>query len=167
MDFKIIIIFKPDTWFLKMFLYFSKCFIDLHFKSTYFWVNFLCKGKILFFFFFCLWIVGYFNNISFFNFLTFYFVSGYSRLTMLWQFQVNNKGTQTYIYMYPFSPKLPSLPGCHITLSRGPYSTQFLEKRILSVSNCSCYLVRNQLGIFLWFIFRFSILFHRYVLSPH
>ena len=50
----------------------------------------------------------------------FYFVSGYSRLTMLWQFQLNNQGTQPYIYMYPFSPKLPSHPGCHITLSRVP-----------------------------------------------
>ena len=26
--------------------------------------------------------------------------------------------TQPYIYMYPFSPKLSSHPGCHITLSR-------------------------------------------------
>ena len=26
---------------------------------------------------------------------------GYSRLTMLWQFQGNSKGTQPYIYMYP------------------------------------------------------------------
>ena len=35
-------------------------------------------------------------------------------------FQVNSKGTQPYIYMYPFSPKLLSPPGCHITLSRVP-----------------------------------------------
>ena len=28
------------------------------------------------------------------------------------------EGTQPYTYMYPFSPKLPSHPGCHITLSR-------------------------------------------------
>ena len=27
---------------------------------------------------------------------------------MLWQFQVNSEGTQPYIYMDPFSPKLPS-----------------------------------------------------------
>ena len=111
-----------------MFSYFSKCFIVLHFKykSTYFWVNFLCKGKILFFFFFWpmnSWLLQHF----FFNFLTFYFVSGYSRLTMLWQFRVNNKVTQPYMYMCPFSPKLPSLPGCHMILSRGPYSTPFPE----------------------------------------
>lgn len=31
---------------------------------------------------------------------------------------MNGKGTQTYIYMYPFSPKLPSHLGCHTTLSR-------------------------------------------------
>ena len=27
------------------------------------------------------------------------------------------EGTQPFIYMYPFSPKLPSHPGCHITLT--------------------------------------------------
>ena len=31
----------------------------------------------------------------------------YSQLTMLWQFQVNSKGTQPYIYMYSFSLKPP------------------------------------------------------------
>ena len=30
---------------------------------------------------------------------------------------MNSKGTQPYIHMYPFSPKLLSQPGCHITLS--------------------------------------------------
>ena len=29
--------------------------------------------------------------------------------------------TQKKIYMYPFSPKLPSYPGCHRTLSRIPW----------------------------------------------
>ena len=52
------------------------------------------------------------------SFLTFYFILEYSQLTMLLQFQVDSKGTQPYIYMYPFSPKSPSHPGCHITLSR-------------------------------------------------
>ena len=37
---------------------------------------------------------------------TFYFVLGCSWLKMLW-FQVKSKGTQPYIHMYPFSPKLP------------------------------------------------------------
>ena len=41
-------------------------------------------------------------------FLTFYFLLGYSWLTMLWWFQVNSKGTQPYIYVYPFCLKLPS-----------------------------------------------------------
>ena len=45
-------------------------------------------------------------------------------LTMLWQFQVDSKGTQLYVYMYPFSPKLLSHPGCCITLSRVPCATQ-------------------------------------------
>ena len=39
---------------------------------------------------------------------TFYFILEYSRLTMLRWFQVNSKGTQPFIYTYPFSPKLPS-----------------------------------------------------------
>ena len=32
--------------------------------------------------------------------------------------------TQPYIHTYPFSPKLPSHPGCHITLSRVPCAVQ-------------------------------------------
>ena len=52
------------------------------------------------------------------------FVLGYSQLTMLWQFQMNSKGTQPYIYMYAFSPKLSSHPGCQITLSRVPCAIQ-------------------------------------------
>ena len=35
----------------------------------------------------------------------------------------NSQGTQPFIYMYLFSPKLPSHPGCHITSSRVPCST--------------------------------------------
>ena len=31
---------------------------------------------------------------------------------------MDSKGTQSYIYMYLFCPKLSSLPGCHIMLSR-------------------------------------------------
>ena len=58
-----------------------------------------------------------FFNFNFFNTKN-NFVLGYSQLTMLWSFQVNSKGAQPYIYMYPFSPKPPSHPGCHITLSR-------------------------------------------------
>ena len=33
---------------------------------------------------------------------------------------MDSKGTQSYIFMYPFSPKLHSYPGYHITLSRVP-----------------------------------------------
>ena len=39
------------------------------------------------------------------------------------EFQVNNEETLPYIYMYLFS-KLPSYPGCHITLSRVPCARQ-------------------------------------------
>ena len=34
--------------------------------------------------------------------VNFYFVLGYSRLTVLWYFQVNSEGMQPYIYMYPW-----------------------------------------------------------------
>ena len=50
----------------------------------------------------------------------FSFVLAYSWLTMLWQFHVNSEGTHPYRYMHPFSSKLPSHPGCHLTLSRVP-----------------------------------------------
>ena len=39
-------------------------------------------------------------------------------------FQMNREGTQPYIYMYPFPPKLPSQPGCHTILSRVPCALQ-------------------------------------------
>ena len=42
---------------------------------------------------------------------TFYFILEYSSLTMLWQFQADRKGTQLYLNMYSFSPKLSSHPG--------------------------------------------------------
>ena len=37
---------------------------------------------------------------------------------------MNSKGIQPYTYMYPFSPKLPFHPSCHITLSRVPCTIQ-------------------------------------------
>ena len=44
--------------------------------------------------------------------ITFSFVL-YSWVTVLilWSFQVDRKGTQPFVYTYPFSPKLPSHPG--------------------------------------------------------
>ena len=36
--------------------------------------------------------------------------------TMLSLFKVDGKGTQSYIYIYPFFPQLPSHLGCHIAL---------------------------------------------------
>ena len=46
-------------------------------------------------------------------------------LTMFWWFQVDSKGDLPY--MYPFSSKLPSHPGCHITLSRVPCALHRLD----------------------------------------
>ena len=48
-----------------------------------------------------------------FLFSAFHFVREYSRLTMLWSFQVNREGTQPYIYMHPFSPKLRVQPATY------------------------------------------------------
>ena len=45
-------------------------------------------------------------------FSTFSFILEYSPLTMLWEFQLHSRVTQPHTYMYPFSPKLPSHPGC-------------------------------------------------------
>ena len=39
---------------------------------------------------------------------------------------MNSEGTQPYMYLYPFSPKLLSHPGCHITLSRIPCASRSL-----------------------------------------
>ena len=46
------------------------------------------------------------------------------QLTM-WSSQVDSKVIQPYICLYPFSPRLPSHPGCHVTLSRAPCSVQY------------------------------------------
>ena len=37
---------------------------------------------------------------------------------------MNSEGIQSYIPMYPLSPKLSSHPGCHISLSRVPCAIQ-------------------------------------------
>ena len=44
--------------------------------------------------------------------LTFYFVLGYSRLSMLWSFQMNSEGIHSYTYTCIHSP--PKLPLVHI-----------------------------------------------------
>ena len=73
------------------------------------------------------YLIGIYGLIPFFFFFKlkpFYLVLGYSWLTMLWQFRVNSKGTQSYIYLYPFSPQTSPHPGWHITLSRVPCAMQ-------------------------------------------
>ena len=39
---------------------------------------------------------------------------------------MNREGTQPHIYLYGFSPSLPSHPGCHITLSKVPRTIQLV-----------------------------------------
>ena len=50
---------------------------------------------------------------------------------------MNSQGTQPYVDMYPLSPKLPSHPGCHITLSRVPCAVQYILVRY-QFSVCQC-----------------------------
>ena len=50
----------------------------------------------------------------------FYFLLGGSWWTLLWQIQVASRESQPFTHMHAFSPKLPSLPGCRITVSRVP-----------------------------------------------
>ena len=49
---------------------------------------------------------------------------------------MNREGTQPYVYMYPFSPRLPSHPGWHITNSRSLLATHSKYSRVyMSISN--------------------------------
>ena len=38
----------------------------------------------------------------------------------------HQRDSAIHVYMYPFSPKLPSHPGCHITLNRDPCASILL-----------------------------------------
>ena len=38
---------------------------------------------------------------------------GHSRVTMLWEMQVDGKGAQPHVHVYPSSPKFLSHPECH------------------------------------------------------
>ena len=62
--------------------------------------------------------------------------------------QVDSRGTQPYIYTYPFSPTLLSHSGCHITLSRVTYAIQQVPVGYLYISfffSCSIYsILSNQ-----------------------
>ena len=60
------------------------------------------------------------NLVPFFLFFKFSFVLKYRHLTTSWYFQGKSERAQQYMYLHPFSPKLPSHPGCHITLGRAP-----------------------------------------------
>ena len=81
------------------------------------------------------------ENIFFFP-LTFYFVLGYCQWTMLCWFQMNSRGTQPYIYMYPFSPSPFSHLGCHINILIHTWTFIYLN------SNVSKELGLFQLGNF-------------------
>ena len=73
-------------------------------------------------------------------FLTFFFVlrQPINNVTM---FPVNNKGTQPYINIYPFSPKLSSHPDFQITLSRVPWQLpKTLKEKSQSMYFPGCFL---------------------------
>ena len=72
-------------------------------------------------------------------FKTSYFVLGCSWWTILWKFQVTGKGTQPYIYTYPFSLKPSFHLGWLVTLSGVPcaiYSSPFWSS-ILNIAVCT------------------------------
>ena len=79
----------------------------------------------------------HFFFVCLFVFWTFYFVLEYSRLTVC---QVNSKGTQPSICVYPFSPNLPSHPGCHITLSRVPCAIWYRSLLVFQFKYSSVYI---------------------------
>ena len=59
------------------------------------------------------------NILKLLNYKTFYLILQHSQLTMLWEFHDGQqRDSVIYIYLYPFSPKLRSHPGCHKILSR-------------------------------------------------
>ena len=69
----------------------------------------------------CKLIVCWWWTHSFFFFLIFYFILGYSRLIVSGEQQ---RDSAVSIYTFPFSPRLPSHPGCLITLNRVPCAIQ-------------------------------------------
>ena len=56
------------------------------------------------------------------SFWTSYFVMDYSKLAVFWWLQVDSKGTQPCIYMYPFSPKLQQYSEVFSNLLTSNYS---------------------------------------------
>lgn len=68
-------------------------------------------------------------------FLNFFLILEYNQLAMLRWFLVDSKRTQPSLHVYPLSSKLPSHPGCHVTLSGAP-----LDRALHSTS---CLLVLN------------------------
>ena len=61
---------------------------------------------------------------------------------------MNSKGTQLYIYIHPFSRKLPSHPCCHVTSSR---VSHVLHSRSFLISHFKCssvhMLISNSLPV--------------------
>ena len=58
------------------------------------------------------------SHIQWFCFKVFILYWRYSWLTILWISNEQWRDSVIHIYMYPFSSRLPSHPGCHIKLSR-------------------------------------------------
>ena len=71
-----------------------------------------------------------------------------NRLAMLWPFQADRKGTQPHIHKYPFSPRVPSHPGCYSSLSRAP--VLYIGPRWLPILNTAMCTCRSQMSSWLW-----------------
>lgn len=67
--------------------------------------------------------------------------------------QVDSKGTQPNVYMYPSSPQPPSHPGCHTDYLLSPFppttliSSQFLACTLCTPASCLCVMLVHLLGI--------------------
>lgn len=98
----------------------------------------------------------------------------YRWLTMLWLFQMNSKGTQSYIHSYQFSPKQPSPPGCHITLNRVPCALDNRSLLVIRIKYSSAHMSipnslslppalppgNHKLVLYIWVCFGLVHLFH-------
>ena len=66
-----------------------------------------------------------------------YFILENGWLTVLWEFQVDSKGTQPHMFMCPFFPRLPSHVSCHVTLSRVPCAITNSRSLLVIYFKCS------------------------------
>ena len=102
------------------------------------------------------------NILKLLNYKTFYLILQHSQLTMLWEFHDGQqRDSVIYIYLYPFSPKLRSHPGCHKILSRVSCAIHTVGPCWLSILNRAVYACPSHTPeLFLHSIFKSNIVDH-------